>query len=88
MRFHKRKDGQVERTVHTLKDMLRSCVIISREIGMITFSHRVRYNNKFNSSIQMAPYETLYGCRCRSLVGWLEVGETTLIVPKLVYDSI
>ena len=39
------------------------------------------YNNSYHSSIQMAPYEALYGCRCRSLVCWFEVGETALIGP-------
>ena len=37
------------------------------------------YNNRYLSNIQMAPYEALYGRRCRSLVGWFEVGEATLI---------
>ena len=42
------------------------------------------YNNSYYSSIQMAPYEALYGRRCRSLVGWFEVGEATLIGPDSV----
>ena len=37
------------------------------------------YNNSYHSIIQMAPYEALYGRRCRSLVGWFEVGEAALI---------
>ena len=36
------------------------------------------YNNRYLSNIQMAPYEALYGRRCRSSVGWFEVGEATL----------
>ena len=39
------------------------------------------YNNSYHSSIEMAPYEALYGRRCRSLVGWFEVGEAALIGP-------
>ena len=39
------------------------------------------YNNSYHSSIQMAPYEALYGRRCRSSVGWFEVGEAALIGP-------
>ena len=42
------------------------------------------YNNSYHSSIQMAPYEALYGRRCRSPVGWFEVGATTLIGPGSV----
>ena len=45
------------------------------------------YNNSYHSSIQMAPYEALYGCRCRSHVGWFEVGEATLIGPNLFLYS-
>ncbi|WMV23933.1 hypothetical protein MTR67_017318 [Solanum verrucosum] len=45
------------------------------------------YNNSYYPSIQMAPYETLYGRRCRSPVGWFEVGETTLIGPDSVHDA-
>ena len=42
------------------------------------------YNNSYHLSIQVAPYEALYGCRCRSHVGWFEVGEATLIGPDSV----
>ena len=42
------------------------------------------YNNSYHSSIQMAPYEALYGRRCRSPVGWFEVGETALVGPDSV----
>ena len=49
-------------------------------LPLIEFS----YNNSYHSSIQMAPYEALYGRRCRSLVGLFEVGETALIALYLV----
>ena len=49
-------------------------------LPLIEFS----YNNSYHSSIQMAPYEALYGRRCRSLVGWFEVGEATLLGPNSV----
>ena len=42
------------------------------------------YNNSYHSIIQMAPYEALYGSKCRSLVGWFEVGEAALIGTDLV----
>ncbi|WMV58745.1 hypothetical protein MTR67_052130, partial [Solanum verrucosum] len=41
----------------------------------------------YHSNIQMALYKALYGRRCRSPVGWFEVGETTLIGPDLVHDA-
>ncbi|WMV29209.1 hypothetical protein MTR67_022594 [Solanum verrucosum] len=45
------------------------------------------YNNSYHSSIQMAPYEALYGRRCRSSIGWFEVGEARLIGPDLVHEA-
>ena len=45
------------------------------------------YNNSYHSSIQMAPYEALYGRRCRSPIGWFEVGEAGLIGPNLVHQA-
>ena len=60
--FHPQTDGQTERTIHTLEDMLRACVIDFRgswddHLPLIEFS----YNNIYNSSIAMAPFEALYG---------------------------
>ena len=46
------------------------------------------YNNNYHSCIQMAFYEDLYGCRCRSLIGRFEVGGAALIGPDLVLYAI
>ena len=46
------------------------------------------YNNSFNSSISMAPYESLYGKRCRSPIGWFEVSNPSLLVPDLTYKTL
>ena len=43
------------------------------------------YNNCFHSSICIAPYEALYGKRCRSPIGWFEVGNPSLLGPELIY---
>lgn len=45
------------------------------------------YNNSFHSSINIAPFEALYGHRCRSSVGWFEVGEATLIVIDSFHEA-
>ncbi|XP_069144551.1 uncharacterized protein [Solanum lycopersicum] len=63
-------DGQSERTIQVLEDMLRACVIDfgarwDQYLPLAEFS----YNNSYHSSIQMAPFEALYGRRCRSLIG-------------------
>ncbi|WMV47322.1 hypothetical protein MTR67_040707 [Solanum verrucosum] len=65
--FHPQIDGQAERTIQTLEDMLRACVIDFNDnwddhLPLVKFAH----NNSYHSNIQMAPYEALYGRRCRS----------------------
>ncbi|KAH0715068.1 hypothetical protein KY284_007973 [Solanum tuberosum] len=86
--FHPQTDGQAERTIQTLEDILRDCVIDFKgnwndHLPLVEFA----YNNSYHASIQMAPYEALYGRRCRSSIGWFEVGEAGLIAPNLVHQS-
>ena len=80
--FHPQIDGQAERTIQTLEDMLRACVIDYKgswddHFPLIEFA----YNNSYHASIQMALYEALYRKRCRSHVGWYGVGEAILMGP-------
>ncbi|GJS12629.1 putative reverse transcriptase domain-containing protein [Tanacetum coccineum] len=67
--YHPQTDGQSERTIQTLVDMLRACVIDfgnswDRHMPLVKFS----YNNSYHASIKAAPYEALYGRKCRSPV--------------------
>ena len=83
--FHPKTNKQAVRTIQTLQNMLRACLIDLKSswddhLPLIEFG----YKNIYHSSIQMAHYEALYGRRCRSPVGWFEVGETTLIGPDSV----
>ena len=83
--FHPQTNGQSERTIQTLEDMLRACVIEfkgswDRYLSLMEFA----YNNSYQSSIGMAPFEALYGWKFRTPVCWDEVGERRLIGPKLV----
>ncbi|WRX07784.1 Integrase zinc-binding domain - like 1 [Theobroma cacao] len=55
----------------------------NRYLPLVEFA----YNNSFQTSIQMAPFEALYGRRCKSPIGWLEVGERKLLGPELVEDA-
>ena len=74
--FHPQTDGQSERTIQVLEDMLRACVIEfgghwNNFLPLAEFS----YNNSYHSSIDMAPFEELYGRRCRSPIGWFDAFE-------------
>nr|GEX66260.1 putative reverse transcriptase domain-containing protein [Tanacetum cinerariifolium] len=73
--YHPETDGQSERTIQTLEDMLRVCVINFRKgwvkhFPLVKFS----YNNSYHASIKVAPYEALYGRKCRLPVCWAEIG--------------
>ncbi|WMV57916.1 hypothetical protein MTR67_051301 [Solanum verrucosum] len=88
MNFHPHTDGQVEQNIQPLEDMSRACVIDFKgnwddHLLLIEFA----YNNSYHSSIGMAPFETLYGRRCRSPIGWFEVGEVSLIGTELVHEA-
>ena len=83
--FHPQTDGQSERTIQTLEDMLRACVLEfkgswDRHLPLMEFS----YNNSYQSSIEMTPYEALYGRKCRTPLCWDEVGERKLSGPEIV----
>ncbi|KAA3469875.1 Retrotransposable element Tf2 [Gossypium australe] len=45
------------------------------------------YKNSYQSSIQMAPYEALYGRRCRTPSCWTELGERRLLGPELIFET-
>ncbi|GJU30155.1 putative reverse transcriptase domain-containing protein [Tanacetum coccineum] len=67
--YHPETDGQSERTIQTLEDMLRACVIDfgkgwDKHLPLVEFS----YNNSYHASIKAAPFEALYGRKCRSPV--------------------
>ena len=86
--FHPQTDGQSERTIQTLEDMLRACVMEFKGswdnyLALIEFA----YNNSYQSSIGMAPYEALYGRKCRTPICWDEVGERRLIGLEIVQDT-
>ena len=86
--FHPQIDGQLEKTIETLVDMLRACVLYLKgrweeHLPLVEFA----YNNSYQTSIQMAPYEALYKRPCRSPVCWKEVGERTSTGPELVRDT-
>nr|GFA85695.1 putative reverse transcriptase domain-containing protein [Tanacetum cinerariifolium] len=76
--YNPKTDGQSERTIQTLEDMLRACAIEFRKgwVPLVEFS----YNNSYHASIKAAPFEALYGRKCRSPVCWTEVGEAQILL--------
>ena len=86
--FHPQMNGQSERVIQVLEDMLRSCVIDyegswDKHIPLVEFV----YNNSFQSSIRMAPYEALYGRKCRTLMCWTKLSEKKVIGPDLYQET-
>ncbi|GJV04667.1 putative reverse transcriptase domain-containing protein [Tanacetum coccineum] len=85
--YHPETDGQSERTIQTLEDMLRACAIDFRKgwdkhLPLVEFS----YNNNYHASIKAAPFEALYGRKCRSPVCWTEVGDSQLTGPEIIQE--
>nr|GFA32830.1 retrotransposon protein, putative, Ty3-gypsy subclass [Tanacetum cinerariifolium] len=83
--FHPETDGQTQRTIQTLEDMLRSCALEwtgnwDEYLCLVEFA----YNNSWHASIKGAPFELLYGRKCRAPICWNEVGERVIEGPKLV----
>nr|GEZ52431.1 putative reverse transcriptase domain-containing protein [Tanacetum cinerariifolium] len=86
--YHPETNGQSERTIQTLEDMLRACVIDFskgwvKHLPLCEFS----YNNSYYASIKAAPYEALYGRKCRSPVCWAKVGEAQLTGLELIQET-
>ncbi|GJV27246.1 reverse transcriptase domain-containing protein [Tanacetum coccineum] len=88
--YHPETDGQSERTIQTLEDILRACVIDfgkkqrwDKHLPLVEFS----YNNSYHASIKAAPFEALYGRKCRSPVCWAEVGDSQLTGPEIIQET-
>ena len=85
---HPQTDGQSERTIQILEDMLRACILDLKgnweeHLPLVEFA----YNNSYQASIQMEPYEALYGRPFRSPVCWTEVGERSTTYLELIRDT-
>jgi hypothetical protein len=86
--YHPQTDGQTERVNQILEDMLRACIIHygaswDKCLALAEFS----YNNSYQSSLQMAPFEALYGRRCRTPLSWSETGERKIFGLDLVIED-
>ncbi|GJS18817.1 putative reverse transcriptase domain-containing protein [Tanacetum coccineum] len=86
--YHPETDGQSERTIQTLEDMLRAYVLDfgkgwDRHLQLVEFS----YNNTYHTSIKAAPFEVLYGRKCRSPICWAEVRDSQLTGSEIIYET-
>nr|GFB87171.1 putative reverse transcriptase domain-containing protein [Tanacetum cinerariifolium] len=86
--YHLEIDGQSERTIQTLEDMMRACAI---DFGKSWVNHlplvEFSYNSSYHASIKAVPFEALYGQKCRSPVCWTEVGEAQILGPELIQET-
>ncbi|GJY06214.1 putative reverse transcriptase domain-containing protein [Tanacetum coccineum] len=86
--YHLQTDGQSERTIQTLEDMLRAYAIDFgkgwvNHLPLVEFS----YNNSYHANIKAAPFEALYGQKCRSPMCWADVGQVQLTGPEIVQET-
>jgi hypothetical protein len=86
--YHPQTSGQTERVNQILEDMLRSCALNYSDtwdewLPLAEFS----YNNSYQESIKMAPFEALYGRRCRTPLNWSEPGERWFFGVDLVKQT-
>ena len=78
--YHPQTDGQIERVNQIMEDVLRACVLTygkdwEQNLPYAEFS----YNNGYQASLGMSPFEALYGRKCRTPLMWSEVGERALV---------
>jgi hypothetical protein len=85
--YHPQTDGQTERTNQILEDMLRACALKygkswDKSLPYTEFS----YNNRYQTSIKMTPFEALYGRQCRTPLFWSQTGEGQVFGPEILRD--
>ncbi|KAG4204885.1 hypothetical protein ERO13_A04G067714v2 [Gossypium hirsutum] len=86
--FHPQTNGHSKRVIQILEDMLRCCVLEfqsswERYLPLVEFA----YNNSYKSSLKMAPYDALYGRKCRTLLYWTELKENQIHGVDLVRET-
>jgi transposase InsO family protein len=86
--YHPQSDGQTERTNQVLEDMLRACALKhggswDKSLPYAEFS----YNNSYQASLKMSPFEALYGRKCRTPLYWDQTGERQLFGPEIIQEA-
>jgi transposase InsO family protein len=86
--YHSQTDGQTERTNHILEDMLKACALQDKigwdkRLPYAEFS----YNNIYQASLKMSPFEALYGRNCRTPLHWDQPGERQVFSPDILLEA-
>ena len=86
--YHPQTDGQTKRTNQILEDMLRACALQygtswDKSLPYAEFS----YNNSYQKSLKMAPFEVLYGKKCRTPLFWNQMGESHVFGPDVLQEA-
>ena len=86
--YHPQTDGQTERVNQVLEDMLRACVLTYGTSWEESLPYaEFAYNNSYQASLQMAPFEALYGRRCRTPLNWSETGDSRIFGPDMLREA-
>jgi hypothetical protein len=86
--YHPQMDGQTERVNQILEDMLRACVMEHPGSWDKNFSWaEFSYNNSYQGSLKMAPFEVLYGHRSHTPLNRIELGEKVIFGPDIVDEA-
>jgi transposase InsO family protein len=86
--YHPQTDGQTERSNQVLEDMLRACALKhggswDKSLAYTKFS----YNNSYQASLKMSPFEALYGRKCRTALYWDQTGERQFFGPQIIQEA-
>jgi hypothetical protein len=86
--YHPQTDGQTERTNQVLEDMLRACAIKhgrrwDKSLPYVEFS----YNSSYQASLKMAPFEALYGRKCKTPLYWNQTRESQVFGPEILQEA-
>jgi hypothetical protein len=86
--YHPQTDGQTERTNQVLEDMLRACALKHGRSWDKSLPYaEFLYNNSYQTSLKMAPFEALYGRKCRTPLYWNQTGERQVFGPKILQEA-
>jgi hypothetical protein len=86
--YHPQNDGQTKRTNQVLEDMLRACALQHGSSWDKSLPYaESSYNNSYQASLKMSPFEALYGRKCRTPLYWDQTGERQFFGPELIQEA-